>query len=610
MNTLMTCSEELKKGRRALDEIKEVSIITDWQWDNNHEKWYLEISIQVDDEENSDIPSLSFWYVLVDDKYPKGLIKVYPSVEFNTEHTFYHQSNNGSLSDNKLWRSGALCLDSSFNTFNRVLEHEEPCTEDQRLYWHVYRAVDWIVCAKSDSLVKSSDPFELPDFNEKISSLVAFNEDMVSYLQWEDIESKYGYVDLVTNKSNPLIRATAIFRDSYNDIIFPVKWGYYFSETENESIELSKGIWILLRGIPVVKFWQAPNTFEELLDACKLYDFDLMHVLETLAHGIRDGKRHFLIIGFPIPVYFGGENETIHWKALLLPTLSAGKSVQKGFREKEDGYWFRDRLSVLKKNMILDWVVSQNWNENEINNRGRVDRPLRAMKTLIIGAGAIGSAIAEILTRTGMYNIHIQDHDLLEIGNLTRHSLNLECVGKPKAKELVWHLHHLNPNSIAKSIDKRFDSESQEIKSLSKYDLIIDCTGEDKVLYEISAIEFEKTKIFASVSVGIEAKRMYIFAQKSNSLSAKTFLSKISPYLDEERKVFMDYEFPRDGVGCWNPLFPARQDDILIAASTFIKTLEKFVGQDRLKEITKIFEQCYQNDGYYDGFREVDNMYV
>jgi hypothetical protein len=171
-------SDELQKGRRALDSIKEVSIVTDWQWDDYSEKWYLEVIIYNDSIENEEelVPVKSLWYVVVDGSYPKGKIKVYPSVKSGFDDTLYHQSNNGKISENKLWRVGGLCLDSYISALQKLGYKDEPCTVDERLHWHVQRAVNWITCANSRKLINPLDPFELPDFNERGSAILAFNK--------------------------------------------------------------------------------------------------------------------------------------------------------------------------------------------------------------------------------------------------------------------------------------------------------------------------------------------------------------------------------------------------------------------------------------------------
>ena len=81
--------------------------------------------------------------------------------------------------------------------------------------------------------------------------------------------------------------------------------------------------------IPVVNEWQAPETFGELLAACEKQHIDLMCILQKIISKIRDGKRHLLLIGFPVPRFFGGEPEMISWKALYLPIVSYGKGSKR-----------------------------------------------------------------------------------------------------------------------------------------------------------------------------------------------------------------------------------------------------------------------------------------
>ncbi len=63
--------------------------------------------------------------------------------------------------------------------------------------------------------------------------------------------------------------------------------------------------------IPVVNEWQAPETFGELLVACEKQHINIMCVLQNIVSKIRDGKRHLLLIGFPVPRIFGGDPEII-----------------------------------------------------------------------------------------------------------------------------------------------------------------------------------------------------------------------------------------------------------------------------------------------------------
>ena len=71
--------------------------------------------------------------------------------------------------------------------------------------------------------------------------------------------------------------------------LFPV-WGIY----KNHIVKAEEfiGIWMLLNKIPVVNVWQAPNTFWELIEACKNQNLNSKSI-QRLAPRIRDGKKHF-----------------------------------------------------------------------------------------------------------------------------------------------------------------------------------------------------------------------------------------------------------------------------------------------------------------------------
>jgi molybdopterin/thiamine biosynthesis adenylyltransferase len=596
-------SEELKIGRRGLDEINYLDIISDWEWDILIEKWYLEISLNLEATNGGYIPRHSSWYIVVEENYPKGIVKIYPSVRNNSDFTFYHQSNNGTVSKNGLWRMGNLCLDYDVNSQVKNNEKNEPNSAENKLLWYVIRTINWIECANDDNLIGGTDPFELPDFNEDYSSIIAFNEDTISKMQWEDVEVKCGYVEIRTLRKKPSIQYIVSFNDVDNQLVMPVKWGRLLEDSKD--YYCSTGIWIMLKTVPVLKFWQAPNTYEELIIVCKKYNYDFQNMLKNYSCNLRDGKKHYLLIGFPIPQMNNGKLDQIHWKAIKLPVLSNGKKTMKGFRNNELGYSIRDKVNILKGKMKLDWVKIENWSSHEIGNRGRLPSTITSMKTLIIGAGAIGSLVSEILTRTGMYNIDIQDFDLLEIGNLSRHTLCIDDIGKYKSDRIIKRSQSFNPHSVGKAINSKFVCSDNQIVDFKKYDLIIDCTGSDEVLSDISKIQFNKKVIFASVSVGFAAKRMYLMLQYTNKVDCREFFNLVSPYLDSEKEDNKDIELPRGGIGCWSPIFPARYDDLLIAVSTFIKVLELFTTQNSKSDLVKIFEQVNDDKGFFTGYIEV-----
>lgn len=590
--------DKLKQARRALDSLSQVKILDDWNFDNELKVWFLHLGISIK-YETSYFPQLSQWYVIAEDEYPKGKIKLYPDVENSINVTLYHQSNNSKLEKNGLWRKGALCLER--NTISGF--QEEPYSVDERLLYHVSRAINWLESAAQNKLVLDNELFELPDFSLAYVSEIqfAFSENCVTYMQWQSTNCRYGIAELDVYKSKPFVYYVKYFKSLNGDIEHRTQWGNFLSKT-NIATPI-KAPWILLKYPPVINEWQAPETLSELIDACNNQDIDIMNVLEKVVPKIRDGKHHLLLLGFPIPRVFGGETESIFWMAMYLPVVSYGEKTANGFRNNHKGWWFRDKREVLTRKMKLEWLISENWNQQEISQRGKLDDLLVRKKVLLLGAGCIGASVAEILVRAGVYDLTIADFDKFEIGNLSRHVLNIGNIGKSKEQSLSNYLNSLNPHANIEVIKYilTIDEEYKTNIDLDKYDIIIDCTGENNVLDIFEKVIFTKSHIIASVSVGLGAKHLYITLMSGNSFSFDSFYKLISPYIQKERMLFDEYNLPRNGIGCWHPTFPGRSDDIWLAASTAVKVIENYIVLKPEKTLSIVYKQKEKN-GIFEGY--------
>jgi hypothetical protein len=104
----------------------------------------------------------------------------------------------------------------------------------------------------------------------------------------------------------------------------------------------------------------------------------------------------------------------MRWQAASLPVLSYGKQVLDGFRVNEVGYAARDRLRLRNGSTSINWIPSQNWSVAEAASRGQFDREFCARNVFLMGVGAIGSMIAELLIRGGVRTLGISDGELME----------------------------------------------------------------------------------------------------------------------------------------------------------------------------------------------------
>lgn len=594
--------DKLNQARRALDSLSQVEIIDEWKFDNELNIWYLHLNIAIE-YKTTYFPQISQWYIVVDSNYPKGKIKVYPDVKNSITVTLYHQANNSKIERNGLWRKGALCLEvNTISTFQ-----SEPHSVDERLLYHVKRAINWLELAAKGQLVADNEPFELPEYtlSNVLEMQFAFSEDIVTFMQWESIDCRYGIAELDVYKSKPFVYYVKQFKSLNGNIEHYTQWGKYLSKT-NISPPINAP-WILLKQPPVINEWQAPETLGDLIDACNSQHIDVMNVLKNIVSKIRDGKRHLLLLGFPVPKTFGGEPEIVFWKALYLPVVSYGKKTAKGFRTNQQGWWLRDKSEVLTRKTKLDWIISENWNQQEISQRGKMNDFLLRKKMLLVGAGCVGASVAEILVRSGVYNLTVVDSDIFEVGNLSRHVLNVGNIGELKELSLCSYLNSLNPHANVEVINDTLtiDEEFKTNIALDKYDIIIDCTGENSVLDVFQKADFRKSHIIASISVGLGAKHLYMTIMSGTTFYFNSFYKLISPYIQSERDLFDDYNLPRNGIGCWHPTFPARSDDVWLAAATAVKAIENYIITKSEKTLSIVYEQR-ENDGIFEGYILVD----
>ena len=594
--------DKLNQARRALDSLSQVEIIDEWKFENELNIWYLHLNIAIE-YKTTYFPQISQWYIIVDSNYPKGKIKVYPDVKNSITVTLYHQANNSKIERNGLWRKGALCLEvNTISTFQ-----SEPYSVDERLLYHVKKAINWLELAAKGQLVADNEPFELPEFtlSNVLEMQFAFSEDIVTFMQWESTDCRYGIAELDVYKSKPFVYYVKQFKSLNGNIEHYTQWGKHLSKT-NISLPINAP-WILLKQPPVINEWQAPETLGDLIDACNSQHIDVMNVLKNVVSKIRDGKRHLLLLGFPVPKTFGGEPEIVFWKALYLPVVSYGNKTVKGFRTNQKGWWLRDKSEVLTRKTKLDWIISENWNQQEISQRGKMDDFLLRKKILLVGAGCVGASVAEILVRSGVYNLTVVDSDIFEVGNLSRHVLNVGNIGELKELSLCSYLNSLNPHANVEVINDTLtiDEEFKTNIALDKYDIIIDCTGENSVLDVFQKADFRKNHIIASISVGLGAKHLYMTIMSGNTFNFSSFYKLISPYIQSERDLLDDYNLPRNGIGCWHPTFPGRSDDVWLAASTATKAIENYIITKSKKTLSLVYEQR-ENDGIFEGYILVD----
>lgn len=140
---------------------------------------------------------------------------------------------------------------------------------------------------------------------------------------------------------------------------------------------------------------------------------------------------------------------------------------------------------------------------------------------LVIGCGALGSVIAESLTRAGVGNLRIVDRDFLELHNLQRQVLYDESdveAGLPKVIAAQRKLSRINSEITIEAFVE--DVDYRNIRQLADgADVIVDGTDnfETRFLINDYALESSVPWIYGGC-IGSEGQSMTIVPGKSNCL--------------------------------------------------------------------------------------------
>jgi len=129
-------------------------------------------------------------------------------------------------------------------------------------------------------------------------------------------------------------------------------------------------------------------------------------------------------------------------------------------------------------------------------------KKILSSKVLIIGAGGLGSPVAEFLSRAGIGALGIVDDDKVSLSNLHRQSLyNTSDIGKFKVKIAKDKIRKINPNTKVTTYKIRLN-KNNFTKIINDYNYIVD--GSDnfitKFLLNDFCLKFKKILITGAIS--------------------------------------------------------------------------------------------------------------
>ncbi|MFD2788019.1 ThiF family adenylyltransferase [Hymenobacter rubripertinctus] len=561
----------LAQARVTLTGLAGVTVLGEWQRVPNSATWMLRLRLELfGAEPTAAVPLTTEWELVADFAQDLwGKITVHPALgEQGLAATFHHQMFNGSQHAQLPCRNGHICTSSWLGNLakSRNAVQLEPSTTIERLCWHVERALQWLAAAAKGELVQDGDAFELPDFGieqQQVSATLIYQEDEGSFARWQQEPSRSGLAWIVPIRERRGYVAMKFLDARGIQPVHVPEWGKVLSTPNAQQ----HALWVRLDEIPVVHGWQAPATMQELTQALAAQGLDLQELLAPLWKRLRLSPEVLLLLGTPIPKKVGEAPYRYHWQALqLAPPVGKGSD--------------KSRMKLLRQHLLaphsLRWVKqAENWHADELQSRGRLPQRLCDARILLLGAGALGSVLAEQLVRMGVRHMTVVDGQVLEGGNLVRHVLGLHHLFDSKAVRLADHLNLVNPLAQIVGLPLGLPTSSAEFeKAATEVTIIIDATGEDNVLRMVPMPSMQANALFVSCSLSLYAQQLFFYAQRVGSFEKAQFDRWFEPYRIEQNELAQQIELPR-GAGCWHPLTPAPLNRIAGLAGVAVELLQQ-----------------------------------
>lgn len=231
--------------------------------------------------------------------------------------------------------------------------------------------------------------------------------------------------------------------------------------------------------------------------------------------------------------------------------------------------------------------------------RGALCPILAGKHIALVGLGAIGSIVADVLTHSGIQYIGLWDGDIVEPGNICRSSYQLRDLGQSKVDAIKTKIQSINPFvNISEVIphgywsydanfsyyvngtfygNVNYNNQEEAVKQFDNFDLIIDCTGSNEMLHFLS---YAASNIdIISMCITNHANDLLCITNKDGNPFElrKAYLSRI----EQDTK-----NFYIEGEGCYSPTFLANYCDIASLVNLALRDLNLSMDKGTLMHST------------------------
>lgn len=513
--------------------------------------------IQVPHPNIANIPNEVEVIVKIPNEYPLSAVSI--SVKDENLIGFPHQN----------VENGDLCL---------IPQEYAPINED-RLICYIKWAIEWFKDASNDNLLKPGDIYEIPSFNVKLGKeLLLFQENTKNFNIWSNKINRYGSFSYFVNKQKFIFPVN--FWDNASETLVKYNWNKHFKSDNKESF---KGTWVIFNDIRYFRH-RPPKTYKELFEVAEKNGLDKKSLFERIVKNVRYlGYEPIVLVGFPIPEKVGEFNNQIYWIPFKFKNKTEIKKVQNELNLNSKKLWRcyklkQEFLPVMSPDDSIEWIKEENCSVERIFSRSSFSSDFQNKRIFLIGCGSLGSLLADLLIRGGIKDLILCDLEILEFGNLCRHTLSGDSLNKGKAYELEKKLSLISPIcNIKTHIEKIPSKDKAFIEDILSSDLIIDCTSDKDGLIWLSSfckknnkqlcsLSFNSKATYLTVAISSSFEECFIIKNKIWNMVSKNE----TPFNSEDYYEKIDRTLLIQNAGCYHPTFPALYNNIQTLVSIFV----------------------------------------
>lgn len=161
-------------------------------------------------------------------------------------------------------------------------------------------------------------------------------------------------------------------------------------------------------------------------------------------------------------------------EVILIPAIAGGSGVQSVLGDRKGEKLSNEEINRYSRHLLLQ----------EIGVKGQ--KRLKAAKVLIVGAGGLGTPLAQYLAAAGVGTIGIIDDDEVEESNLQRQVMHgTRDIGRPKVSSAKDSIRQINPNVKVETYNYRLTAENAE-EIISGYDVVADASDNYPTRYLVN----------------------------------------------------------------------------------------------------------------------------